>query len=180
MLLMETFGVALFDRFETQHQHVENDAHVDGDYQHAKHVQARAQDVGNLEGDVNGAREDGQPFGPGADVPEAIGFDEAEHYIDGCYEGDLPKAHIAHAVDEVDEDTYVVVIRIDVEKFQEAFGDPPDIFVAHGEDAEAGEEDYDSFGKLESGYGAHAFDVRGIVDPGVREVGMDYVEFGLG
>jgi hypothetical protein len=176
---METFGVALFGRFETQHEHIENYAYVDYYYQHAKHVRARAQDVGNLEGDVEGAREDGQPFGPGADVPEAVGFDEAENYIDGRYEGDLPKAHIAQAVDEVDEDTYVVVIRIDVEEFEEAFGDPPDILVAHGEDAETGEEDYDSFGKLESGYGAHSFDVRGIVDSGVREVRMHYVELGL-
>ncbi len=59
-------------------------------------------------------------------------------------------------------------MRTNVKKFQEAVGHSPDIFVAHGEDAEAGEHDDDSFRKLNSGDGAHAFDVCGIVDVGMH------------
>jgi hypothetical protein len=59
-----------------------------------------------------------------------------------------------------------------VEKFEEAFGDSPDVAVAHGEGSEAGSDDYDSFGEFNGGNGAHAFDVSGVVDVGMRDYGM--------
>jgi len=65
------------------------------------------------------------------------------------------------------------VMRTHVKKFQEAIGYSPDIFVAHGEDAEARENYDDPFGKLNGGYGAHAFDVSGIVDGGMHLVKID-------
>jgi hypothetical protein len=66
------------------------------------------------------------------------------------------------------------VMRTNVKKFQEAVGHSPDIFVAHGEDAEAREHDDDPFHKLEGGDGAHAFDVSGIVDGGMHMVKIDF------
>jgi hypothetical protein len=66
----------------------------------------------------------------------------------------------------------VVVVRIKVKEFQEALGHSPDIFVAHGEDTEAGEDDDDAFSKFNGGNGAHAFDVSGIADSGMRDSGM--------
>ncbi len=53
---------------------------------------------------------------------------------------------VANSVNEIDEDSNVVVVWIDVEKLEEAFRDSPDISVAHGEDAEPGEGDSDSLG----------------------------------
>jgi hypothetical protein len=66
----------------------------------------------------------------------------------------------------------MVVVRIKVKKFQEALGYSPDIFVAHGEDPEASENDDDAFGEFNGGDGAHAFDVSGIVDSGMGDSGM--------
>ncbi len=62
-----------------------------------------------------------------------------------------------------------------MKKFQEALGHSPDIFVAHGEHTQARENDDDTFRKLNGGDGAHAFDVRGIVDSGMRDSGMHSV-----
>jgi hypothetical protein len=58
----------------------------------------------------------------------------------------------------------VVVVRSDVKKIEEALGQSPDIFVAHGKDTESGESDDDSFRELKGGDGAYAFDVSGIVE----------------
>jgi hypothetical protein len=44
--------------------------------------------------------------------------------------------------------------------------------VPHGEQTQTGEDDDDAFGKLHGGDGAHAFDVSGIVDSGMRDFGM--------
>ena len=65
------------------------------------------------------------------------------------------------------------MMRTHVKKFQEAIGYSPDIFVAHGEHAEAGENYDDPFRKLNCGYGAYAFDVSGIVDGGMHLVKID-------
>jgi hypothetical protein len=69
-------------------------------------------------------------------------------------------------VDEGDKDPdeVVVVMRINVKKFQEALRHSPNVFVAHGEHTQAGENDDDPFRKLNGGDSAHAFDVSGIVD----------------
>jgi len=62
-----------------------------------------------------------------------------------------------------------------VEKFQKAFGYSPDIFVPHGEHTETREDDDDPFCELNRSDGAHAFDVRGIVDYEMRDYEMrDY------
>ncbi len=53
MLALETFGVPLFGGFQTEHQHVENDAYVDGYYQQAQQVRPPAQEIGYFEGDIN-------------------------------------------------------------------------------------------------------------------------------
>jgi hypothetical protein len=76
-------------------------------------------------------------------------------------------------VHQVDKDPkQVVVVRINVKKLQEALGHSPDIFVPHGKQAQTGEDDDDPFRKLNGGDGAHAFDVSGIVDSGMRDSGM--------
>jgi hypothetical protein len=79
-------------------------------------------------------------------------------------------------VHRVEKDSDEVVMGIYVQKFEEAFRQSPDIFVAHAEDAEAGENDYDSLRKLPRGDGAHAFDVPGVADSGMRDSGMHLVK----
>jgi len=166
---------ALFGCFETQVHHVEDDCQVDHQDQDADDVRA-AHDVCNFEGDIQGARGYGHPLGPGADIPQSVGLDEAKHYIDGRYQGYLPQAHVADAVDQVDEDAYEVVMRIGVDEFKEALGYSPDISVTHREYAQASEKDYDAFQEFEGGNGAHAFDVSGVTEFGVRDVGMHFGE----
>ncbi len=63
-----------------------------------------------------------------------------------------------------------------MEEFQEAFGDSPDILVAHGEDAEAGQDDYNSLSKFQGGDGAHAFDMGGVFYFGMRDVRLHLVK----
>src|ERR1700680_4244622 len=58
-----------------------------------------------------------------------------------------------------------------MEKFQKPFCYSPDIFMPHGEHSETRENDDDPFRKLNRGDGAHAFDVRGIVDYEMRDFG---------
>jgi hypothetical protein len=65
---------------------------------------------------------------------------------------------------------------VHVKKFQKAFRQSPDIFVAHAEDAEAGQHDHDSFCEFKGGDGAHAFDVSGIADWRMRDAGMHVVK----
>lgn len=157
--------------FQPQHHHVKYDRHVDNDNQKANPV-GTAQQILYLERDVNGARGDGQPLRPGAGVPQSVGLDEAKDRIHRRHYGYLPQADVADAVHEIDKDADVVVQRVNVEKFQEALGYSPDIFVAHAKDAETGENDDDPFRKFEGGDGAHAFEVRGIVDSGMWDSGM--------
>ena len=59
-----------------------------------------------------------------------------------------------------------------MKKFQKAFGYSPDIHAPHGEHTETRENDDDPFRKLNRGDGAHAFDVRGVVDYEMRDSGM--------
>jgi hypothetical protein len=68
-----------------------------------------------------------------------------------------------------------VVVGIGVKKFEEALGDSPDIFVAHGEHAQAGEKDDDSLGKFEGGHGAHTFDVYRVANFRMRDSGMHLI-----
>ena len=58
-----------------------------------------------------------------------------------------------------------------MEKFQKAFGYSPDIHAPHGEHTETRENDDNPLRKLNRGDGAHAFDVRGIVDYEMRDFG---------
>jgi hypothetical protein len=46
--------------------------------------------------------------------------------------------------------------------------------MAHGKHTQAGEDDDDSLGELNGGDSAHAFDVCGIVDSGMRDYGMHF------
>jgi hypothetical protein len=155
--------VVLLGCFQTQHQHVEDNPDVEYENQESQHVRP-AQQIGYFEGDINGTRRDGQPLRPGANIPQSVSLDEAKDYVDGGHSGYLPQAHVADPVDEVDEDACKVVVGVGVKKFEEALGDSPNIFVAHGENAQAGEQDDDSLGKFEGGDGAHTFDVSGVAD----------------
>lgn len=172
---MHPFRVALLGCFQAEHHHVEDDRDVDGENQKANPV-GLSQQISYFERDVDGARGDGQPLRPGAYVPQAVGFDEAKDYVDRRYHGYLPQADVADPVHEIDKDTNEVVVGIGVEKFEEGLGDSPDIFVAHGEYTEAGENDDYAFGKFPDGDGAHAFDVLGIVDSRMRDYGVHLVK----
>ena len=157
--------------FQTQHQHVEDDPHIDDKNQQLKPAWPPRQ-VGHLEWDVDGARGDRHPLRPRACIPQAVGLDEANDHIDRRDRGDLPQANVADPIHQIDKDSDVVVKRVNVEKFQKAFGYSPDIHAPHGEHTETRENDDDSFRKLNRGYGAHAFDVRGVVDYEMRDSGM--------
>src|ERR1700686_2000680 len=161
----------LLRRFQTQHQHVEDDSDVDDKNQKLEPSWPPRQ-VCYLEWDVDGARGDRHPLRPRACVPQAVGLDKANDHIDRRDHGDLPQANVADTVHQVDEDSDVVVKRVNMEKFQKAFGYSPDIFVPHGEHTETRENDDDPFRKLDGSDSAHAFDVRGIVDHEMREYGM--------
>src|SRR5258708_11222609 len=175
-LRMRPCRVPLLGCFQAQHQHVEDDPDIDCDNQRANPVWP-TQQVGHLERDVDGARSNGHPLRPGADVPQAVGLHEAKDHVDRRHDSDLPQAHVADPVHQVDEDSDVVVERIDVEQFQEALSDSPDIHVPHGEHTQA-REDYDNpFCELNGGDSAHAFDVFGIVNYRMRDYRMR--DFGM-
>src|ERR1700731_3253381 len=161
----------LLGRFQSQHQHVEDDPHIDDKNQKLKPAWPPRQ-VGYLEWDIDGARGDRHPLRPRACVPQAVGLDEADDHIDRRDHSDLPQANVADTVHQVDKDSDVVVEGVNVEKFQKAFGYSPDILVPHGEHTETRENDDDPFRKLNGSDGAHAFNVRGIVDYEMREYGM--------
>src|SRR5258708_7739050 len=171
---MHPCRVPLLGCFQAQHQHVEDDPDIDCDNQRANPVWP-AQQVGHLERDVDGARSNGHPLRPGADVPQAVGLHEAKDHVDRRHDRDLPQAHVAAPVHQVDEDSDVVVERIDVEQFQETLRDSPDIHVPHGEHTKAREDYDDPFCELNGGDSAHAFDVFGIVNYRMRDYRMrDY------
>jgi len=168
---MRPCRMAPLGRFQTQHQHVEDDPHIDDKNQKLKPAWPPRQ-VGYLEWDVDGARGDRHPLRPRACIPQAVGLDESDDHIDRRDHGDLPQANVADPVHQVDEDSDVMVERVNMKKFQKAFGYSPDIHAPHGEHAETRENDDDPFRKLNRGDGAHAFDVRGIVDYEMRDYGM--------
>src|SRR5260370_24487151 len=168
---MHPCRMPLLGCFQPQLQHVENDPHIDDKNQKLKPSWPTRQ-VGYLERDVDGARGDRHPLRPRACIPQAVGLDEANDHIDRRDHCDLPEAQVADSVHQVDKDSDVVVERVNVEKFQKAFGYSPNIHAPHGEHTETRENDDDPFRKLNRRDGAHAFDVRGIVDFEMRDYGM--------
>jgi hypothetical protein len=163
--------VVLLCCFEPQSKHVENDPDIYDHDQQAKPIWLSNQ-VRDFERNIHCSRCNRQPLRPGPDVPQPVGLDEAKNHVDRRHHRDLPQAHIAYAIDQIDEDSYIVVKRVDVEKFQEAFRDSPDILVPHRKYAEAGEDDDDAFCKLPGGDRTHAFDVRGVTKFRMREFRM--------
>src|SRR5208283_2160146 len=156
-------GMAELLRYHAQVKHIEHNEQVDDDDQQPEPGGAM-KEVGNFEGDIDAAGDGGHPLGPGQGKPEAVGFDETENHVDGDDESDFPEAHVADAGDEVDEHADEMMVGTDVEEFEQAFGDSPDTFVAHGEQAEPGENNDHTFGELDGGDGAQATDVLGIPD----------------
>jgi hypothetical protein len=59
-----------------------------------------------------------------------------------------------------------------MEELQQTLSDSPDISVAHREHAQSGEDDNHSLAEFKGCNRAHALDVSGIVNLGMRKFGM--------
>jgi hypothetical protein len=161
--LMLVGGSLSFERLHAQMEHVHYDKRVNSDDREANPSWPVNQ-VGHFEWNVDGPRDKSQPLGPRQGKPESVGFDEPEDCVNAGDDGDFPKANVADPINQIDEDADVVVVGIDMKELEEALGHPPDIPMAHGKNAEAGEQHDYTFTKFNGGDGAHALDVLVIVD----------------
>src|ERR1700722_11302371 len=125
-----------FFRLETKIEHIEHDQQVDDDDRQPEPVRPPNKIV-DLERNVNAARYSRHPLRPGQRVPQAVGFDEAQQHVDAGYDGDLPQADIVEARHQIDENSDVVMVGADVEKFEQALRHSPNASVAKGEQPEA-------------------------------------------
>src|ERR1700687_3179436 len=73
-LRMRPCRMPLLGCFQSQHQHVEDDPHVDSENQKSKPIWPSHQ-VCYLEWDVDGSRGDRHPLRPRACIPQAVGLD---------------------------------------------------------------------------------------------------------
>jgi hypothetical protein len=107
----------LFRGLQSQKEHVKHNQEVDGDHQDSK-PGGPPEQIGRLKRNVDGAGGKRQPLRPWADVPQSVGLDESKDYVDRCHGGDLPQAYVADSGHQGDKHPNVVVMRIDVKKFQ--------------------------------------------------------------
>src|ERR1700733_338799 len=125
-----------FFRLETQIEHIEHDQQVDHDDHQPEPVRPPNKVV-DLERYVNAAGYRRHPLRPRQCIPQAVGFDEAQHHVDAGYDGDLPQADIVEACYQIDENSDIVMVGADMEKFEQALRHPPNASVAKGEQPEA-------------------------------------------
>src|SRR4051812_18434516 len=94
-------------------------AQADPRYAHGELIQ--------LERNVDGAAHGGEPFGPGALAPKAIGFGKAHRRIDHDQRRDHPELGVAHVFQHPVEHVRIALAGIEVQASDQLYGQVPEI-----------------------------------------------------
>ena len=140
---------------------IKNHKNIDPQYCPMESVRVPNQLV-NLEREIEAARDDGQPLGPGALPPQAITFQESQDGIrerDSPYHGDAGNRHLVGGMNHL---LRPVVLRVDMEKEEDVFRCLAEIDVAppHGNERVRDDHRQASLERLEDGDGSEASPMR--------------------
>jgi len=134
-------------------KHIEDDGQI-SDQQSAADEGDSAKEFANFQWEQQSSRDEGNPFRPGAFLPETITFGEAKSCVGKGYTGRSPEARVSDVVGEIEEHLSRSAVGVDVQQGEEAFSIEPYVFPNEQEGANAHQRDEDALEEFDAGYGS--------------------------
>lgn len=148
---MQTGCEAAFAAIVEDHvEHIEDNCEI-ADQESAAEESDSAKEFAHFEGQEQGSGCKGDPLGPGAALPEAIRFGEAESGVGERDAGGGPESRVGDAVCKVEKALRQAVIGADVQERQQTFRQQPGVLVKEYQGADPHQYDEDSLKELKAG-----------------------------